>query len=98
MRLSGPGPAARSLVETARESPAFALFLAALAALPFRWLSPLESVHERAGWADVFIAGAVVLWLAEGAAAWRSGERPRPRGWQWALAAYVALAFVSAAL
>ena len=86
----------RSLVETARESPAFALFLAALAALPFRWLSPLESVYERAGWVDVFIAGAVMLWLAEHAAAWRAGERPRVRPWHWALAAYVLLAFVSA--
>ena len=97
MRLSSPGPAARSLVETARESAAFALFLAALAALPFRWLSPLESVHERAGWVDVFIAGAVVLWLGERAAAWRAGERPRVRPWHFALAAYVLLAFVSAA-
>ncbi len=97
MRLSSLGPAARFLVETARESPAFALFLAALATLPFRWLSPLGSVYERAGWVDVFIAGAVVLWLAERAEAWRAGERPRPRPWHWALAAYVLLAFISAA-
>jgi hypothetical protein len=36
-------------VEPARESPAFALFLAALAALPFKWLSPLEPLYERGG-------------------------------------------------
>lgn len=91
-----PASAARSLVRTARESPAFALFLVALAVLPFRWLSPLQSLSDRATWADVFLAGAIVLWLGHGAARWRAGVRPRPRAWHWALAAYVAFGFVSA--
>ena len=49
--------------------PAFALYLLALATLGFKWLSPLSSFQETAGWADVFVALAGLAWLFERAKA-----------------------------
>lgn len=43
----------------------FALYLVALALLPFRWLSPFS--YEQAGWTDILMAAAVTAWLAESA-------------------------------
>jgi hypothetical protein len=47
------------------DSPAFGCYLAALAVLPLRWLSPIGSVYENADWTDIFVALAAALWLIE---------------------------------
>ena len=46
----------REALSAARERPAFALYLLALATLGFKWLSPLSSFQETAGWTDVLVA------------------------------------------
>ena len=79
-----------------RDRPSFGLYLAALAALPIAWLSPLSSVSERSGWTDVFIAAAVATWAWE---CWRDrrlGIRPELRAIYLALGAYLALSALSA--
>ena len=43
--------------------PSFLLYLAALALLPFQWLSPFS--YEQAGWTDLLILAATVAWLRE---------------------------------
>jgi hypothetical protein len=45
--------ALKDLCAQARRQPAFALYLAALAALGFKWLSLLSSLYARAIWADL---------------------------------------------
>jgi len=97
VRLRGLSPAFHSAAEAAREDRAFALFLAALATLPFGWLSPLGSLYDRAGWTDIFIAGAALLWGAERLRAWRTSARLRLEAWHVALGLFLLLAVVSAA-
>ena len=96
MCLRGLSPAFRSAVDAARDRPAFALFLAALVALPFRWLSPLGPLYERAGWTDVFLAGAAMLWGLERMRAWQAGHGPRLRAWHVALGLFLVLGLLSA--
>jgi O-Antigen ligase len=82
-----------SAVRAARARPAFALYLIALALLPWKWLSPLGGISERAGWTDVFVAAAAVAW------AWEMrhrGTRLRLRAPHWALAAYLVVGALSA--
>ena len=74
--------------------PAFALYLLALATLGFKWLSPLSSFQENAGWTDVFVAVAALAWLAERAVA---RSFPRPRLFHLALALWLAAALLSLA-
>ena len=44
-------------------TPAHALFLAALALLPWAWFPPFPWIHEHAQWSDVLVAAAFVAWL-----------------------------------
>jgi len=71
--------------------PAVALWLAAVAGLTFKWLSPFGSAYENAILADTLIAAAAAARIAE------LPQRPfrlgAPHAW---LAAYVALVGVSA--
>jgi hypothetical protein len=76
------------------ERPAFALYLIALATLGFKWLSPLSSFQENAGWTDVFVALAAAAWVAERAAA---RSLPRPRLFHLALALWIAAGLLSLA-
>lgn len=79
-------------------SPAFGLFLLAVAVLPFRWLSPLGSLNERSGWTDIFFAAAVAAWLWEKRHRRWEAVRRSLRPWHAGLAAYVILAGISATL
>jgi len=74
--------------------PAFALYLLALATLGFKWLSPLASFQENAGWTDVFVAVAALAWIVERAVA---RSFPRPRLFHLALALWLAAALLSLA-
>ena len=76
------------------ERPAFALYLLALATLGFKWLSPLSSFQETAGWTDVLVALAALAWLAECA---RARELPRLRLFHLALALWIAAGLLSLA-
>ena len=71
--------------------PAVVLWLAAVVALPFKWLSPLEAAYERAILADALLAAAALARLLE------LPRRPlrlaAPHAW---LAAYVAWVGISA--
>ena len=76
------------------ERPAFALYLLALAALGFKWLSPLSSFQETAGWSDVLLALSALAWLGESALARRL---PRLRLFHLALALWLAAGLLSLA-
>ena len=79
------------LMAFVRRRPAFALYLLALAAFPFKWLSPFA--HAQAGWIDVLLALATVVWIAE----WvRRPTALHFRAVHLALAAYIFWLFVSA--
>src|SRR4051795_3547446 len=75
----------------ARRRPAFALYLAALALLPVKWLTPFS--HQQAGWTDVFIAAAAAVWLLE---LLRGRTRFSLRPPHYAYAAYLAAGLLSA--
>jgi hypothetical protein len=77
--------------------PAFGLYLLAVATLPLKWGSPLAGAYERAGWADVLVAAATVAWVWEHRHA-GVRRRRRPQAWQLALAAYVLISLLSAAV
>jgi hypothetical protein len=81
-------------VNKALERPAFALYLLALATLGFKWLSPLSSFQETAGWTDVLVALAVLAWVAECA---RARRFPKPRLFHLALALWIAAGLLSLA-
>ena len=72
----------------------FALYLAALSALGFKWLSPLSGFYERAGWTDLLLALAVTGRLLELV---NDRQRPRLRLFHAVLVLYV-LAVVASAL
>jgi hypothetical protein len=76
------------------ERPAFALYLLALATLGFKWLSPLSSFQETAGWTDLLVALAALAWLAERA---RARSFPKPRLFHLALALWIGAALLSLA-
>jgi hypothetical protein len=73
---------------------ALALYLLALATLGFKWLSPLSSFYENAGWTDVLVVLAAVAWVAERA---RAGSLPSPRLFHVALALWIAAGLMSLA-
>jgi hypothetical protein len=66
----------------------------AVAALGFKWLSPISSLYERAGWTDVLFAAAVGALIVESA---RARRFPKPRPFHVAIALYVLAAIASAA-
>jgi O-antigen ligase len=76
------------------ERPAFALYLLALATLGFKWLSPLSSFQETAGWTDLLVALAALAWVAERA---RARSFPKPRLFHLALALWIGAALLSLA-
>ena len=76
------------------ERPAFALYLLALATLGFKWLSPLSSFQETAGWTDVFVALAAAAWVAERA---QARSLPRLRLFHLALGLWIAAGLLSLA-
>jgi hypothetical protein len=85
--------ATRRTLRYSRERPAFALYLLALAALGWKWLSPISAAYERAGWSDILMAAATAAWLIERT---RSRSFPRPRPFHLLLLAYVGVTLVSA--
>lgn len=85
-------------VETSiRERPSFGLYLAALAALPIGWLSPLSSISERSTWTDVLVAAALVLWAWERLRGGQIARRPPLLGVWVALGAYLLFTVLSGA-
>ena len=95
--LDVPASRARQLtlevLRAARERPSFALYLVALVLLPAKWLSPFA--HRQAGWTDVFLAAAALVWIVEEL---RRGARPRLRAPHYGLAVYLAAGLASAAV
>jgi hypothetical protein len=83
----------REVLRQARTQPAYGLYLLALAALGFKWLSPISSVQEHGGWSDVLVAAAALAWLIDRV---RTGTFPRPRAFHFLLLAFVALTLISA--
>jgi hypothetical protein len=77
----GLARALRDLFGSARQQPAFALYLAALALLGFKWLSPLDSFYARAIWGDLLVAASAGLWVMDLA---RREERPTLRSFHLA--------------
>ena len=100
MSVSAISASAREFVSTARaeigRSTAFGLYLAALALIGFRWLSPIGSVYEHADWTDILIAVAAAAWLLQRLEA---GTLMRSfSSWQLPLLAYLVIACASAAV
>src|SRR5215216_2948624 len=83
----------RASLDAARAQPAYGLYLLALAALGFKWLSPISSIQEHGGWSDVLLAAAAVTWVIERAL---TRTFPRLRGFQLLLLAFVGLTLISA--
>jgi hypothetical protein len=84
----------RDSLQLVRREPAFALYLAALATLGFKWLSPVSPLYERGIWSDVLVAASAAAW------AWalaRSGRKPRIRAFHVGLGLYLAAGAFSAA-
>jgi hypothetical protein len=83
----------RAAVAEARRDPALALYLIALALVPFKWLSPLS--YPQAGPTDLFVAAAFAAWVLQ--RVWRR-ERLRIRAVHMAYAGFVAATLLAAAL
>jgi hypothetical protein len=88
------GEGFRGALRASRERPALALYLVGLAALGFKWLSPISSVNEQPGWSDVLFAGAAAAWLFE---CLRERRFPPLRAFHLLLIAFAGLTLVSAA-
>src|SRR3954454_2244615 len=84
--------AGREAAAAARERPALALYLLALASLGWKWLSPLSSFYSHAEWCDILVAAAAGGWILERV---RARRLPRPRAFHLLLAAYLGLAVLS---
>jgi hypothetical protein len=69
-----------------------ALYLAALALLPWSWFPPFPWLHEHAQWSDVLFFGTAVAWVWE---CWRCRRRPVLGGLHVALALYLGAAVLS---
>jgi hypothetical protein len=80
------------LLETTRRDPAFALYLLALAALGFKWLSPFAGLSERSIWSDALIAASAAVWIWRSL---RSGRRPTIRAFHVGLALLLAAGVLS---
>jgi hypothetical protein len=84
----------RRTLSAARRRPSYGIYLLALAALGWKWLSPISAAYERAGWSDILIAAAAAAWLLERL---RAHSLPRVRPFHLLLLAFVAITLVSAA-
>ena len=73
---------------------AFAVYSLALALIPFRWLSPIGSLSERAEWSDVLIGVAASLWAVDKLR--RRELLAARRRWHAPLTVYLALGAASA--
>jgi hypothetical protein len=93
--IDGPVRAVLRLPPSLR-SPAFAVYLLALALLPFRFLSPIGSLSERSEWSDVLIGVAAALWAIDKLSRRQVGSTAR--AWHMPLAVYLALSCMSAAV
>lgn len=69
-----------------------ALYIAALALLPWTWFPPFPWLHEHAQWSDVLFAAAAALWAVE---QWRLRRIPRLRPAIVAIAFYLLFAAFS---
>ena len=69
-----------------------ALYLAAIALLPWTWFPPFPWLHEHAQWSDVVFAAAAALWAVE---QWLLGRIPPLRPAHAALALYFLFASLS---
>jgi hypothetical protein len=76
-------------------SPAFVVYLLALAVLPFRWLSPISSLYEHADWSDLLIGVSALLWLFE--RLHKRDLRHSYRAWFLPLGLYLLLSIFAAA-
>jgi hypothetical protein len=92
-RESFPG-AIRRAARAGLARPALGLYLLALLALGWKWLSPIASLYERAGWSDILIALAAAAWARERI---QARSLPAVRPFHLTLAAYLAWATVSTA-
>jgi len=88
------GDGFRGALRASRERPALALYLLGLAALGFKWLSPISSVNEQAGWSDILFAAAGAAWLFE---CIRERRFPALRAFHLLLLAFAGLTLISAA-
>ena len=70
-----------------------ALYVVAVAMLPWQWFPPFPWLHQHAQWGDVASAAAFVAWGIE-----RARERPAWRPSPFQLACCVYLAFSAASL
>lgn len=100
MSVSAIGAPAREFAAQARSevrrSPAFGVYLVALALLGFRWLSPIGSLYEHADWTDILFGLAAAMWLIERL---QAGVLIRSLAlWQLPLLAYLLLGCASAAV
>lgn len=69
-----------------------ALYLSAVALLPWAWLPPFPWLHPRAQWSDAVLAAAALAWAL---ALWRARRRPHAHPAFAAMAAYLVWAAVS---
>jgi hypothetical protein len=70
----------------------FALYLSALALLPWSWFPPFPWLHEHAQWSDAVFAVAFALWLIS---LWLDKRRPPMGAPQVAIASYFFAALLS---
>jgi O-antigen ligase/polysaccharide polymerase Wzy-like membrane protein len=84
----------RGALRASRERPALGLYLLALLALGFKWLSPISSVNEQSGWTDILFGAAAAAWLFE---CIKERAFPGLRAFHFLLLAFAALTLISAA-
>jgi hypothetical protein len=84
----------RGALRASRERPALGIYLLALGALGFKWLSPISSVNEESGWSDILFAASAAAWLLD---AVQRGAFPRLRAFHLLLLAFAGLTLISAA-
>jgi hypothetical protein len=70
----------------------WALYLAAVALVPWAWWPPFPWLHPRAQWSDAVFAAAALAWALQ---LWRERRRPRAHPAFAAMAAYLAWAALS---
>jgi hypothetical protein len=97
-RVSALRQAMRALGPTVRDRPSFALYLAALAALPFAGIVPIGVLSEHSSWTDVLVGAAAVAWILEMGRAPRKHRAGPLRAVYIAFGAFLASTALSALL